>query len=332
MERRNFIKSSGALAATASLIGTSARWAGANDRIRSATIGMGGRGGGLSTECNNLEGVETAVICDPDERRLLQWQNRLEETTDRKPETEQDMRKVMERDDIDAIMIANTNHWHALTAIWACQAGKHPYVEKPVSHNIFEGRKLVEAARKYDRICQGGTQRRSYGQYRKAIELVHEGAVGRIHSAKAVVLNPRDPIGFSEPSEPPAGLDWDLWLGPAPMQPYHENLVHYNWHWFWDFGNGEQGNNGSHIVDIARWGLNKTLPLSVYSVGGRFQFDDQAETPNTQTSTYLYEDGVILSLEIRNLYTNGEARLGNWGVVFYGEEGYMTVDDSGYRV
>ncbi|MBL8291214.1 MAG: Gfo/Idh/MocA family oxidoreductase, partial [Bryobacterales bacterium] len=270
MQRRSFLVS-GAFAAAQS-------WAGANDRVRIAVIGVGGRGTAHVKEILPLANAEVAALVDPDGRRTEQTASIVRQRTNKSPKLESDMRRVFDDKDIDAVTIATTNHWHALTAIWAMQAGKDAYVEKPVSHNYFEGVKLVECARKYKRICQGGTQRRAWGIHRKAMELLHGGAIGDIYQANFIFPGRRDSIGFKEVKPVPSWLNWDLWLGPAPMQEYHENLVHYNWHWFWDFGNGELGNNGIHLVDIARWGMQKRLPVKIYSTGGRFGYKDQAQT------------------------------------------------------
>ncbi|MCL6506753.1 MAG: Gfo/Idh/MocA family oxidoreductase, partial [Bryobacteraceae bacterium] len=221
---------------------------------------------------------------------------------------------------IQAVVIATTNHWHALAAIWAMQAGKDVYVEKPVSHNFFEGEQIVKAARKYGRIVQGGTQRRSMGRFRKAVQLLREGAIGDVYLGKWFFPGRRDSIGFKPAEPPPSWLNWDLWLGPAPEQPYHANLVHYNWHWFWDFGNGELGNNGIHLVDISRWGMNKELPVRIHSWGGRFGYQDQAQTPNTQTVTWQYADGTAIIGEIRGLYTTEPM---SWD--FFGTKGHMHI-------
>ena len=167
----------------------------------------------------------------------------------------------MDDTSIDAVTIATCNHWHALAGIWACQAGKHVYVEKPIAHNVWEGRKLVEAARKYDRIVQGGTNRRSSGSFRTVAKLVRDGVIGRVYWARCEFPRPRDPLGFKPAEPPPSWLDWNLWLGPAPEQAFHRNLVHYNWHWFWDFGNGEMGNNGIHIIDVCRWIMGQEVPV-----------------------------------------------------------------------
>jgi len=323
IERRNFLKQTAAFAAGASLIGASRAWAGANDRIRVAILGMGVRGGQHAQAVARFKDVEIAAICDPDEKRLAEWTTKVQSLTGKKPASFYDLRKIMDDKTIDAVMISTCNHWHALSAIYACQAGKHVYVEKPVMHNLSEGRKMVEAARKYNRIVQGGTQRRSFGRHRKAIQLLREGVIGDLYLARWIMLGFRGSIGFKEPKAPPKWLHWPEWRGPAPEQPYHENLVHYNWHWFWDFGNGEMGNNGSHSLDVARWGLNKGLPSRIHSVGGRFGYKDQAQTPNTQTVTFRWDDGTMMTGEIRNLYTPEED-----GIFFHGSKGYMRLGDS----
>ena len=313
MQRRSFLVS-GAFAAAQS-------WAGANDRVRLAVIGVGGRGTAHVKEILPLANAEVAALVDPDGRRTEQTASIVRQRTNKSPKLESDMRRVFDDKDIDAVTIATTNHWHALTAIWAMQAGKDAYVEKPVSHNYFEGVKLVECARKYKRICQGGTQRRAWGIHRKAMELLHGGAIGDVYQANFIFPGRRDSIGFKEVKPVPSWLNWDLWLGPAPMQEYHENLVHYNWHWFWDFGNGELGNNGIHLVDIARWGLQKRLPVKIYSTGGRFGYKDQAQTPNTQNVTWVFEDGSQIVGQLRGLYT---AETMGWD--FWGSKGHMRLN------
>jgi predicted dehydrogenase len=320
MKRRHFLIGAGGVAAAQA-------WAQANDRVRIAIAGVGGRGNALMREASAVPNVEVAALIDPDGNRTESAAQELFKRTGKRPKLESDLRRALEDKEIDAVAISSTNHWHALLALWTMQAGKDAYVEKPVSHNFFEGMKLVEAARKYKRVVQGGTQRRSWGRFRKAIELLHAGTIGDIYLAKWMFPGRRDSIGFKEPKEPPAWLNWELWLGPAPMQPYHENLVHYNWHWFWDFGNGELGNNGIHLVDISRWGMNKGLPARTFSSGGRFGYKDQAETPNTQTVTWIYEDGTSIVAELRGLYTAEEM---SWD--FFGSKGHMHLTDRSMRI
>ena len=288
-------------------------------------------------EASDVPGVEVSIISDPDRRRMEGTAVELEKKTGKRPRTEVDLRRILDDPEIDAVVIASCDHWHALATIWACQAGKHVYVEKPVCHNLFEGRKMLEAARKYGRIVQTGTQRRSNGSFRKAAQLIREGAIGEVYWASFDLPNPRDPIGFKKPEPVPSWLEWDLWLGPAEMQPYHANLVHYNWQWFWDFGNGELATNGVHLLDIARWCLGKNLPARIHSVGGRYGPPDQGETPNAQKATFRYEDGTLLTGEVRNLYSaQGRVRprrpggpdprhrwLDELSWSFYGSQGYL---------
>ncbi len=314
MRRRTFLAASAALAAHAQ----------APVAVRIAVIGMGGRGSDLMRVFTRTPGAEVAAVVDPDGNRAEQAASWILKETGRRARVESDMRRVFDDKSIDAVVIATTNHWHALTAIWAMQAGKDVYVEKPVSHNFFEGRQLVAAARKYNRIVQGGTQRRSMGRFRKAVEMLHAGSIGEIYQAKWFFPGGRDSIGFKPVEPPPNWLNWDLWLGPAADQPYHGNLVHYNWHWFWDFGNGEIGNNGIHLVDVSRWGMRKELPVKIHSWGGRFGYKDQAETPNTQTVTWTYDDGTAIVGVIRGLYTSEPM---SWD--FFGSRGHMHIDADG---
>lgn len=315
MNRRHFLLAASTAAQS---------WAGANDRVRIAIVGVGSRGTAHIGEILPVANVEIAAVVDVDGRRTETAAGTVKQKTGKSPKIETDMRRVFEDKDIDAVTIATTNHWHTLSAIWAMQAGKDVYVEKPVSHNIWEGAKLVEAARKYKRVAAGGTQRRWWGRFRQAIELVHSGKIGDVYQGKFFFPGNRDSIGFKETKEPPAWLNWDLWVGPAPMQPYHENLVHYNWHWFWDFGNGELGNNGIHLIDILRWGMKKRLPVRVQSTGGRFGYKDQGQTPNTQTVTWVYDDGASIVGELRGLYT---AEPMSWD--FFGTKGHLHINSDG---
>ncbi len=319
MQRRSF------LAATAAAASSAALSAAADDPVRIAIIGVGGRGTQLMKAFGEIPFVEIAALVDPDGNRAEEAAGWVRQNKGNRPKTTADMRTVFDDPNIDAVLVATTNHWHTLTAVWAMQAGKDVYCEKPVSHNIFEGQQLIAAARKYDRIVQGGTQRRSDGKFLRAMELIHGGKIGDIYLAKWTFPNPRESIGFKPEEAPPNWLNWDLWLGPAPEQPYHANLVHYNWHWFWDFGNGELGNNGIHLVDISRWGMRKELPVKVSSWGGRWGYEDQAETPNTQIVNWEYGDGTAIVGEIRNLYTT-ESSL-SWD--FFGTEGHLHIQSNG---
>lgn len=305
--RRSFLKRAAAgtfAAATFSIAGTKAsgRVLGANDRVRIAVVGVNGRGQAhLGAYCSMKDKVEVAYIVDVDNRLHAKHAKSVQDRAGNTPTCVQDLRKALEDKDLDAVSIATPNHWHALQSIWACQAGKDVYVEKPCSHNVFEGRKLVEAARKYDRIVQQGSQSRSDANWIKTIAAVRSGKYGKLEIAYGYASKPRGSIGFKDPKESPKELNYDLWIGPAPMQPYRENLVPYNWHWVWDFGNGEIGNQGVHQMDIARWAMpDGAMPQSVISLGGRFGYKDQGETPNTQLTIFDF-GGPKLFFEDRGL-------------------------------
>ena len=229
MNRRNFIT---ATAVTTPLVSLSQARGSANDRVRAAIIGMGGRGRDHMRLLLKQENVEIAAFCDPDQDRLDEKCAEFEKLTGRRPRLEQDLRRILDEHDVDVVTIATCNHWHALAAIWAMQAGKHVYVEKPLCHDAFQGQQMVAAARKYGRVAQGGTQRRSSRNVRHAIQALREGVIGDVYMARCIHYQRRDSLGFKNPEDPPKALNWDLWLGPAPVQPFHRNLVHYNWHWF----------------------------------------------------------------------------------------------------
>ena len=311
LNRRSFL-----VAASAA----SQSWAGANDRVRVAIVGVGSRGTAHIKEILPVGNVEIAALVEVDGARAEAASQLVFQKTGKRPLIESDMRRVFDNKSIDAVTIATTNHWHALSAIWAMQAGKDVYVEKPISHNIFEATQVVATARKYKRIAAGGTQRRWWGRFIKAMEIVHSGAIGDVYQGNFFFPGNRDSIGIKPIKEPPANLNWDLWVGPAPMQPYHENLVHYNWHWFWDFGNGELGNNGIHMIDVLRWGMKQTLPVSVRSTGGRYGYTDQAQTPNTQNVTWTFANGASMVGQLRGLYT---AEPMSWD--FFGTKGHLHI-------
>ncbi len=311
---------------------------GANDRLHLAVIGTRGQGFGHLkrwAEMAEEKNIRVKTICDVDENLYAERVTAVKELQGEAPGTEFDMRKVFDDKDINAVSIATPNHWHALATIWACQADKDVYVEKPCSHNIFEGRKMIEAARKYNRIVQVGFQNRSIDNVRKAMQFLHNGGIGDVYMARGLCFKPRDSFGKVANSEPPQGLHYDMWLGPAPEQPYNELKVHYNWHWHWATGNGDIGNQGPHQFDVARWGLQKdSHPTKVYSTGGYHAFGDECsqETPNMQTANFEYDDGKILQFEVRGLYTGSEADLNvEIGNLFYGTEGWMEVNGSDWK-
>ena len=315
-----------------------ARIIGANERVNLAVIGIRGQGFGHIRRWAKLaeeQNIRVATICDIDRRLFKERIKTCKELQGSKPRTEVDMREVFADSEIDAVSIATPNHWHALATIWACQAGKHVYVEKPCSHNIYEGRKMIEAARKYGRIVQAGFQNRSINNVRAAMQFLHDGGIGEVYMAKGNCFKPRDSFGIAENTQPPKEVDYNLWVGPAPMKPYNEKKFHYNWHWHWDTGNGDIGNQGPHQFDIARWGLNKEEhPVKIFSSGGYFAFQGQCsqETANTQTAIYEYADGKILQFEVRGLHTGGEANMGvKIGNLFFGTEGWLEVNGSKWQ-
>lgn len=302
---------------------------GANDRLRIAVLGVNGRGQNHIAEIMDLaakNNVEIVVLCDPDMNILQERAKTFEQKYGRKIAIEQDFRRVYEDKTIDAVTLATPNHWHALQAIWACQAGKDVYVEKPATHNIYEGKKLIEAAYKYNRIVQHGVQLRSSEAIREAVQHLQDGLIGRVYMSRGLVYRWRPDIGNKGISQVPKGLDYDLWCGPAPMRPFTKNLVHYNWHWHWNYGNGDVGNQGIHETDLCMWGLGLTsLPERVTSMGGKFLWDDCKEVPEIQTSIYHYpKQKKIIQFEVRNWCTNLEDGAGV-GNIFYGDKGYMVI-------
>ncbi|MEJ7617296.1 MAG: Gfo/Idh/MocA family oxidoreductase [Pyrinomonadaceae bacterium] len=332
INRRKFIATGAAAAAAPFLRSTAtARRKSLNEAINIAVIGVRGRGQSHYNNFAKIPNVNITTFCDIDERLFPAAFANLGKITERKPKTALDLRRVLDDKEIDAVSIATPDHWHALATIWACQAGKDVYVEKPTSHNIWEGRRMVEAARKYNRIVQAGTQNRSDPSVQAAMKFLHEGGIGEVFMAKGLCFKPRDTIGVKPDSAVPQGVDYDLWLGPAPQRPFNENRFHYNWHWFWDYGCADLGNQGPHQMDIARWGLNKTeYPVRINCVGGKFAFKDDQETPNTQTATMEYADGKILQFEARGLYTNAEDGI-TIGNIFYGTKGWMHLNGSTWK-
>jgi len=302
---------------------------GANERINTAVLGIRGQGRHHIRQMAEKDNVSVKTLCDPDENLFGERVKLAEEIQDFAPKTEYDLRRVFEDKDIDAVTIATCNHWHALATIWACQAGKHVYVEKPASHNIWEGRKMVEAARKYNRIVQVGTQRRGNGRkMQQAIRFLHDGGIGEVYMARGLCTKPRGDIGIDKDSPVPDGVHYDIWLGPAPWRPFNPGRFHYDWHWFWDTGNGDIGNTGPHQLDVARWGLaEQGHPVKVHSVGGYFAWKGAQQTPNTQTALYEYADGKLLQFDLRNLCTNSEEDIEEEGNIFYGTKGWMCIDD-----
>jgi predicted dehydrogenase len=304
---------------------------GANDRVGVCVVGLNGRGKSHIEGFGNKSDSDVVAMCDVDARVLRRRTKTYETKLNRKPKAYRDMREAFDDKNVDAVSIATPNHWHSLAAIWAVQAGKDVYVEKPLSHNIFEGRQLANAVAQSDRIVQHGTQSRSDARWMRDIKLMHDGFLGDIHMAKGFTYKTgnRHSIGFADPQDAPDWLDWNMWQGPADEQRYCKNYVPYNWHWFWNYGNGETGNQGVHQMDLAVWGLNKGLPTKVYSAGGRYHWNDQGETPNTQITTFTYADGSTMDFEIRNYGSYPEAGSLTTGNTFWGEKGYY-VEGQGF--
>lgn len=324
VNRRGFLATAGA-AAAAGAIAKSAR-ADVNGTIRAAVLGVNGRGETHIRNFERLDGVEVAVLVDPDEKLLGQRAEEFEKRYDRPVETETDMRRVFERDDIDVVGVATPNHWHSLATIWACQAGKDVYVEKPGSHNIFEGRKMIEAAKKHGRVVQHGVQLRSSPAIREAVEHLRNGLIGDVYMARGLVFRWRPSIGNKPNENPPDYLRWDLWQGPAQEREFSQRLVHYNWHWHWDYGNGDVGNQGIHETDMCQWGLDVELPSEIVAMGGKFLWDDDKETPEVLSTCYFYpEQNKMIQFEVRHWCTNVEAPDAGVGNIFYGSEGYLVV-------
>jgi len=348
--RRDFLKTTGKTTAGLAALGgitflpRPEKVFGANDRVRIAVCGLRNRGNDHLHGYSHVPNAEIAALCDVDQEIM----NKRRGEVGGNPQTFSDVRKLLEDKSIDAISIATPNHWHSLIAIWACQAGKDVYVEKPCSHNFWEGRQLVRAAQKYNRVVQHGTQIRSSPAIQEAIKGLHDGGmIGEVYLARGLCYKWRDTIGHAAPEPVPSGVDYDLWTGPAPLKPFTRNRFHYNWHWIWDTGNGDLGNQGIHQVDVARWGLGLKFPNRVSAVGGHFLFDDDEQTPNALCCAFEFDlpDGKrkMMEFEVRHWITNNEAGIGRGGLValkkrlfgnrnaigniFYGANGYLATGD-----
>jgi predicted dehydrogenase len=329
--RRTFVQASALSALAATRV-----W-GANDRINVAIVGVGGRGQAHIAGYAKQPDAHIYALCDVDQANLERSQAHAKKLTGETPKGFKDMRDVFADKNVDAVSMPLPNYWHALATIWACEAGKDVYIEKPACHDPWEGRQMIAAARKYKRMVQVGSQGRSAAHKIKATQLLKDGAIGRIYMAKGLCFKRRKSIGHT-PNEPvPPGVDWDKFRGPAPMIPFSKNHFLYNWHWFWDTGNGDIGNQGVHETDIARWGLGVDLPTSVVANGGKYVYKDDQETPNTLLARFDYGDKELV-FEVRGLQTGGEGELvtsksGNTiGDLFYGDEGWMSLDGDGFRI
>ena len=314
--RRKFLAQSSVFA-TFAISGTksSGKIIGANERVNVAVCGIKGRGASHIGGHGRQKNVTISHLVDPDSRLFEGRKKFVQSKFKNTPECVQDVRKVLDNKEVDVISIATPNHWHSLMSIWACQAGKDVYVEKPLSHNLFEGRKLVEAAKKYKRIVQHGTQNRSLRKWSDLAKEVASGKNGKLEVALGTCHKRRGSIGFKDTKNPPSELDFDVWTGPAAKEDFHDNLVHYNWHWFWNYGNGDIGNQGVHQMDIARWMIPGAVwPKSVICFGGRFGYKDQAETANTQLAIFDYGESLLV-FDVRGL--SGKSNMGVSNHVYF---------------
>jgi len=312
--RRTFLKTTAVAAATVATASSANKVLGANDRVRVAVIGVRGRGWDHVKGYRPIPNVEISHFCDVDENVLRKRCDDAEKLGIPKPQTVVDVRKLLEDKNVDAVSIATPNHWHSLIGIWAAQAGKDIYIEKPCSHNWWEGRQLVNAINKYKVICQHGSQCRSSAAILEAMNKMRSGLIGDVYMSRGLCYKWRDTIGHANPEPVPAGVHYDLWTGPAPLKPFTRNRFHYNWHWIWDTGNGDLGNQGIHELDLARWGLGVGLPTKITAAGGHFLFDDDQQTPNMLTVAYEFRtpEGKtkMMTFEVRGWMTNHEAGIG----------------------
>ncbi len=331
--RRYFLKKTTAAAAAVSiggiLPGFSARSyrriVGANDKIMVASMGVNSRGLAVGSNFAAQKNCEVMIVSDVDTRAAEKFATVVEKIQQKRPTAVPDFRNALEDKNLDVLIVATPDHWHAPAAILACAAGKHVYLEKPCSHNPHEGEMVVQAAKKYNRILQMGNQRRSWPNVVAGIGEVHAGAIGRPYFAKTWYTNNRESIGIGKETAVPEWLNYDLWQGPAPRQAYQDNVIHYNWHWFWKWGTGEALNNGTHMVDLARWGLGVDYPVRVNSSGGRYRYNDDWQTPDTQVINLEFDNNSLISWEGRSC--NGRTIEGSSvGVIFYGETGSLLIE------
>lgn len=331
MKRRYFLMSS-----AATLVTRPHLLASPNNIVRVACVGVRGQGREHIAHYSKMSNVEIVAVCDVDESILNSRIDAIEKTGRRRPKAFTDFRRLLEDQSIDAVSIATPNHHHTLQTIWACQAGKDVYVEKPCSHDMFEARQMAVVMDKYNRLVQHGTNSRS-SIAREAIQKLREGVIGDVYLARGLCYKWRDTIGRAPVEPVPPGVHYDLWLGPAPEHAFTRNRFHYNFHWFWDYGNGDIGNQGIHQLDVARWGLGVRYPTKVTAIGGHMMFDDDQETPNLLSTTYEFNEGgkkKIIEFEVRPWITNHEAGIGEdgkspntVGAIFYGPKGYLSIWD-----
>jgi predicted dehydrogenase len=305
---------------------------GANEKIRVACMGVNSRGLAVGKNFAHQKNCEVLHVCDVDSRAADICIDAIGKIQTAKPKATPDFRNALEDKDLDALIVTAPDHWHAPAALLACSAGKHVYLEKPCSHNPNEGEMLVKSAEKHKRVLQMGNQRRSWPNVAGAIAELHAGVIGRPYFAKTWYTNNRASIGIGKETAVPAWLNYDLWQGPAPRKVYKDNLIHYNWHWFWHWGTGEALNNGTHMIDLARWGLNVEYPTKVNSTGGRYMYQDDWQTPDTQVINLEFENKSMISWEGRSC--NGKSIEANSvGIIFYAEQGSMVIESgNSYKI
>ena len=305
---------------------------GANEKIRVACMGVNSRGLAVGKNFAHQKNCEVLHVCDVDSRAADICIDAIGKIQSNKPQATPDFRNALEDKNLDALIVTAPDHWHAPAALLACSAGKHVYLEKPCSHNPNEGEMLVKSAEKHKRVLQMGNQRRSWPNVAGAIAELHAGVIGRPYFAKTWYTNNRASIGIGKETAVPAWLNYDLWQGPAPRKAYKDNLIHYNWHWFWHWGTGEALNNGTHMIDLARWGLNVEYPTKVNSTGGRYMYQDDWQTPDTQVINLEFENKSMISWEGRSC--NGKSIEANSvGIIFYAEQGSMVIESgNSYKI
>jgi predicted dehydrogenase len=326
--RRQFLYAS----AGALLAGGAAK-AAPSERVTLCVVGIRGRGASLASNFAALPNAHITHVCDVNTNLLGPFAKKIADIQKSEPKQVQDLRRVLEDKSVDALVVATPDHWHALATIWGCQAGKHVYVEKPISHNIGEGRKMVEAARKHNRIVQVGTQSRSVPHMIEAINQVRSGKLGPIHMAKAWNSQLRRRVPPQPDAAVPAGLDWEIWQGPAPERPFNPNRYSYGWRWLWDYGTGDMGNDGVHDLDIARWGLGVDFPTSASTTASKLVFDgDIQETPDTQVVTFTFPQSKAMLVYEQRLWSPYFQDGYENGVAFYGTQGYLLLGRRGWKV
>lgn len=338
--RRNFIKKASSGAFALSLGGILPTFSaksyqnilGANDKIRVACMGVNSRGLAVGKNFAHQKNCEVLHVSDVDTRAADICIDAIQKIQTTKPKATPDFRNALEDKNVDALIVTAPDHWHAPAALLACSAGKHVYLEKPCSHNPNEGEMLIKSAEKHQRVLQMGNQRRSWPNVAAAIAELHAGVIGRPYFAKTWYTNNRPPIGIGKETAVPEWLNYDLWQGPAPRKAFKDNLIHYHWHWFWHWGTGEALNNGTHMVDLARWGLQVEYPTKVNSTGGRYMYQDDWQTPDTQVINLEFENKSMISWEGRSC--NGKSIEANSvGLIFYAEQGSMVIESgNSYKI